>query len=264
MFESPGSIAFHIGGISVHWYGIIIAAAFITGLFVSSKIAEKQGVNPDNIFDLSFYLLFICIIFARLYFVLFNWQYYSAHLGEIMMIWQGGLSIHGAIVAGVASVFVYTKLKKISMLLYTDILSCGLILGQAIGRWGNFFNSEAFGLPTNLPWHVYIPIDKRPEAYINNSYFHPTFLYESIWDFLIFIILYFILRKKTECKKGVITYLYLILYSIGRFFIEGIRIDSIYNVFGLPLAQFMSLILFIIGIIGLIYVTFYKTQARHV
>jgi len=264
MFKSPGDIAFHFGNISVHWYGIIIAVAFITGLTVSNKIAKKQGLNSDYIFDLATYLLLASIASARLYYTIFNWQYYKDHLNEIIMIWQGGLSIHGAIIGGALTLFIYTALKKLPILKYADVISYGLIIGQAVGRWGNFFNSEAFGSPTNLPWGVYIPIEKRPEKYIGNDFFHPTFLYESVWDILVFIILYFFLRKKFENKNGAITCSYLILYSIGRFLIEGIRVDSIYYVFSLPLAQFISLILIIIGIIGLVYVTVYKKQTGQI
>jgi len=263
MFESPGPVAFEIGHISIYWYGIIIAAAFLSGLAITTKIAEKQGENPENILDLAIYLLIGSLISARAYFVIFDWKYFIDHFSETFMTWKGGLSIHGAIIGGFIVVYIYTKIKKLSLLKYADILSYGAILGQAIGRWGNFFNSEAFGSPTNLPWKLYIPLIKRPLEYSHYQYFHPTFLYESLWNLLVFFILYKILRKKFNNFNGAIFFSYLILYSSGRFIIESIRIDSIYSVFGLPIAQLVSIICILIGIGGLVYVIVNKKRTGH-
>ncbi|MDD3014544.1 MAG: prolipoprotein diacylglyceryl transferase [Candidatus Gastranaerophilales bacterium] len=262
MFKSPGPIALEVGPIIIFWYGIIIALAFLAGLAVTVKIAKKQGENPDKILNLAIFLLLGAIIGARLYFVLFNWGFYKFHLQEIFMTWHGGLSIHGAIIGGFITGAVYTKLNKLPLLKYADFVSPGLILGQAIGRWGNFFNSEAFGFPTDLPWKLYIPIENRPPEYLNYQYFHPTFLYESIWNFTVFLLLFFVFRKKFEGKNGSLFFIYLILYSLGRFIVEGFRVDNIYIILGMPIAKLMSIIFIIIGILGLYFVKYYTKCAR--
>ena len=255
ILKSPGPIAFEVGPLEIRWYGIIIAVAFIVGLLVVTRIAKRQNENPEHILDLATYLLIGGVISARLYYVIFNWSYYSAHLNEILAIWQGGLSIHGGIIGGFIILAVYTKIHNLSLFKYADLLTYGVILGQAIGRWGNFFNSEAFGGPTNLALKLYIPPESRPTGYSECEYFHPTFLYESVWNLIVFLLLYFVVRKIFKDQNGTILFTYLILYSLGRFIIESIRIDNIYSVFGLALAQFMSIILVIIGVIGLYYVT---------
>ncbi|MDD3150252.1 MAG: prolipoprotein diacylglyceryl transferase [Candidatus Gastranaerophilales bacterium] len=263
MFESPGNIALDLGFYQIRWYGIIIAIAFLAGLKVLIKLAEKQTDIPnlaDKLFDLLFYLLIGGIIGARLYYVLFNLNYYSSHPVEIFQIWQGGMSVHGTIIAGIIITLAYSNRYKLPLLRVFDILSCGFVLGQSIGRWGNFFNSEAFGMPTNLPWKLYIPIWARPEQYLNYEFFHPTFLYESILDFCIFVFLFSKLYKSTNYKEGSIFFLYLILYSLVRFFIEQIRIDSVFYFLGLPIAQIASIFMLLIGIIGLIYVTLFKNK----
>jgi len=254
MLKSPGAIAFHIGSITIYWYGIIIALAFLIGLFITLAIAKKDYPDDntrEHIIDLSTFLLIGGIVFARLYYVIFNWNYYSHHFWEIFMTWRGGLSIHGAIIGSILIIYFYTKNLKTSLLKYTDLFAYGMIFAQAIGRWGNFFNSEAFGSPTNLPWKLYIPTANRPLEYLGFEYFHPTFLYESIWNILVFIILITIIRKNFKEETGSITFAYLTLYSLGRFVIEGLRIDNIYVILGLPIAQFISIIIFIAGIIGL-------------
>lgn len=260
MFTSPGKIAVNIGPFHIHWYGIIIATAFVTGLSVASKIAEKQGLSKEHIINMAGYLLLGAMLGARIYYVLFNWNYYSQNLQEIFMLWYGGISIHGALIGGLITGIIYTKLNRLPLLKYADVLSYGLILGQAIGRWGNFFNSEAFGSPTNLPWKLYIPPESRPEIFKNYSFFHPTFLYESLWDLAVFFLLFFVFRKKFQDKPGAVFFCYLILYSTGRFLIEGIRVDSIYYVFGMPLAQFISILIIILAIFGLYFVTVLKQR----
>lgn len=250
MFQSPGDIAFSIFSIHIHWYGVIIATAFFAGLSLTSFMAKKYNENPDKILDLAVFILIGAIIGARLYFVLFNWGYFSCNLQEIFMTWLGGLSIHGALVGGFLTGSIYARVNKLSILKYADICAYGLLLGQCIGRWGNFFNSEAFGTPTDLPWKLYIPIQNRPYQYINFEYFHPTFLYESILNFILLLFFYFMLRPKVE-KKGIIFFSYLIGYSVIRILIEGIRTDNIYSVLGLPIAQFVSIVLILVGIIGI-------------
>lgn len=261
MLKSPGSIAFEAGPITIYWYGIILAIAFLIGLAVTRKVAKEQGENTDNILNFAIFILVGAIIGARLYFVFFNWDYYKLHLQEIFMTWQGGLSIHGALIGGFLSGAIFTKLYNLPLLKYADLISPGLILGQAIGRWGNFFNSEAFGTPTDLPWKLYIPLGNRPAEYVNDQFFHPTFLYESLWDFTVFLLLFFVFRSRFENMRGYLFFLYLILYSSGRLIIESIRIDSIYTVFGIALAQFTSILLIIVGILGLYFIKKYTRTA---
>ena len=247
MFQSPGAIVFDFGIIKIHWYGILIAFAFGLALFICSKVAKEKNENPVYFYDMASYILIFAIIGARLYYVLFNWQYYSENPIDIFKLWQGGLAIHGGIIGGLVTGYIYTKYKKLSFLKYCDITCIGLILGQAIGRWGNFFNSEAFGAPTNLPWKLYIPIQNRPQQFINYEYFHPTFLYESICDFIIFLILYFVLKKRLNNNNGALFFSYLSLYSLVRFFIEGLRTDSLMLINEIKIAQLLSLCLIIVS-----------------
>jgi phosphatidylglycerol:prolipoprotein diacylglycerol transferase len=181
-----------------------------------------------------------------------NFSYYSHHPLEIFSIRQGGLSIHGMIIVGIVALWGFAKFYKLSFLKLCDVFLCASALAQSIGRWGNFFNSEAFGLPTNLPWKLYIPYSHRPLQYINFEYFHPTFLYESILDFLIFVIL-FLCFKKLSQKSGTIAAMYLIMYSLVRIFVEHLRIDSVLNIAGFPIAQIVSVVMLICGLAVIIF-----------
>lgn len=254
MFTSPGEIAFSLFNYPVHWYGIIMALSIIIGLYVVSIIRKHyySSISEDLILDLSFYLIIGGILGARLYYVLLDIRYYITHPLEILAVWHGGLSIHGAILGAVIVGAIYIKRNNQNFLEIADLFTYGLIIGQAIGRWGNFFNSEAFGIPTNLPWKLFIPISRRPLEFYNINYFHPTFLYESLLNLIIFIILFCGIRKFSKNKKGIIFFSYLILYSTVRFFIESLRIDSVLNIKSIPIAQLMSVILIITGITGII------------
>jgi len=259
-FKSPGETVLNTEYFTIHWYGVIIALAFLSGLKAALYIAKQEDIDPDRIINLSALLLICGVIFSRLYYVIFSWDYFSKNLAEIFMIWHGGLSIHGIIIGCFFFLLAYTKIKNLNFFRYTDLFACVLPLGQAIGRWGNFFNSEAFGMPTTLPLRVYIPPEYRPEQFINYEYFHPTFFYESVWNFTVFFILFFLIRPKYKQTSGVITLSYLILYSTGRFFIEAFRTDNIYTVFSLHIAQFVSLILIIISVAGL-FAIFWKGKS---
>lgn len=253
IFESPGGVAFQIGSITIHWYGILIATAFLVGLFICRKVAKDKGENPDDFTDLASLILIFAIIGARLYYVIFSWSNYSDNWVDIFKIWQGGLAIHGGIIGGLIAGLIFTKVKKLSFAKYCDITVVGLIIAQAIGRWGNFFNSEAFGTPTDLPWKLFIPYTSRPLEYINFDYFHPTFLYESLWNLSVFFTLYFILRHKLANYNGALFFSYLGLYSTGRFFIEGLRTDSL-MIAGTALraAQVVSLSCIVVSIIAMV------------
>lgn len=254
MFQSPGEIAFEIFGLPVYFYGIILAVAILIGVYTSYFIYKKYynvDNNAEKIFEFAPYIIIIGILGARLYYCLVNYSYYLSHPLEILNIRQGGLSIHGMIIIGILSLFLFSKHYKMSFLKLSDVFLCASALGQAIGRWGNFFNSEAYGIPANLPWKLYIPPSHRPIEYFNQDFFHPAFLYESIADLLIFIILILLMNKFSKCP-GTIASLYLIMYSFVRIFIENIRIDSALNIHGFPIAQIISLLCIITATVFLI------------
>jgi phosphatidylglycerol---prolipoprotein diacylglyceryl transferase len=255
-FQSPGPIMFEIGPLTVRWYGFLIASAVLIGVTLSQYLAKRRNLNPDLIGDLAIWLVVAAIPCARLYYVIFQWQEYAQRPGEIFAIWRGGIAIHGAIIGGAIAAIIFARLNKVSVWQLLDLVVPSLALGQAIGRWGNFFNSEAFGKPTNVPWKLYITPSNRPPQYLDYEYFHPTFLYESFWNLLVFLLLVWLffwgLKHRDRLKVGTITFVYFIAYSIGRFWIEGLRTDSL--MFGLlKMAQIVSLILIIISSAALIW-----------
>lgn len=252
VIQSPGEIAFSVFGFSVYWYGIIMAIAVFVGVLCANFLSKKTELPHNFFIDYSPLIIIVGLLGARLYYCLLNFEYYWANPPEIFDIRQGGLSIHGMILVGIILILVLCKLKQINVLKVLDVLACSVALAQSIGRWGNFFNSEAFGRPTNSDWGLFIPIDKRPELYISSELFHPTFLYESILNLIIFAILVFLLKRKFS--DGFIFFLYLVLYSIARFFIESLRVDSALDVLNIPIAQVVSITLFIVGIFGLYFI----------
>ena len=258
-FQSPGDIAFNILGFPVYFYGIILAIAIAAGVYAAYLLYKKyyDAENAQCIFDISPYAIIFGIIGARLYYCLVNYSYYSAHPLEIFDIRQGGLSIHGMIIAGIITLIIMSKRCKVPALKLLDCFLCGTALAQSVGRWGNFFNSEAFGLPTDLPWKLFIPLSKRPEEFVSNEYFHPAFLYEGILDLLIFFVLLALLGRFSK-KPGIITCLYLILYSLARIAVESLRIDSVLNIQGFPVAQLASVVLIVVAL-GLLPVFYFKS-----
>ena len=227
-------IAFTLFGITVRWYGIFIASAVILGTVLALKEANRRDIKEDTIIDLLLFAIPAAIVGARLYYVIFSWDNYKDNLMEILNLRAGGLAIHGAIIGGAIVVYIFSKAKNISFWKIGDIVAPSLILGQAIGRWGNYANQEAHGGPTDLPWGIIVDGVKV----------HPTFLYESIWNFLVFIFLYWYARKKAKVD-GEVFLLYLILYSLARFFIEGLRTDSL--MFGsFRVAQLISLLIIVV------------------
>ncbi|GCL43795.1 prolipoprotein diacylglyceryl transferase [Anabaena sp. FACHB-1250] len=253
-FTSPGPIIVKLGPIVIRWYGLLIATAVLIGVTLSQYLAKRRHVNPDLLNDLSIWLVIASIPAARLYYVLFQWSEYSQHPEKIIAIWEGGIAIHGAILGGVVAALIFAKLNQISFWQLTDLVAPSLILGQAIGRWGNFFNSEAFGRPTNLPWKLYIPPERRPLDLVNFEYFHPTFLYESLWNFMVFALLLTLffraLSQKPRLKVGTLFLVYSVAYSFGRFWIEGLRMDSL-MLGPLRMAQMVSLGGMFLGLVGL-------------
>jgi phosphatidylglycerol---prolipoprotein diacylglyceryl transferase len=252
-FTSPGPIAFGIGSFSIRWYGMLIASAVVIGTLLAQKLAKKRGIDPDMVGNLVIWLIVGAIPCARLYYVLFEWQrFQNQPWYKAFAIWEGGLAIHGAIIGGAVVTIIFCQRQRISAWLMADIVMPALILGQAIGRWGNFFNSEAFGRPTNLPWKLFIPIDRRPPEFVSESYFHPTFLYESVWNMGVFAILMFLFFRFPKIRTGTLTMTYAIAYSLGRFWIEGLRTDSL-MVGSLRTAQIISLVAIALGILGLVW-----------
>jgi len=229
-------IAFSIFGKPIFWYGIIISLAIIINIVLAMRDAEKFSFKSDDVLDFVFFAVPAAVIGARLYYVAFKWQDYSENPLQIFQIWNGGLAIYGAVIAGVITACIFAKVKKYSVLKWFDFCAPFLVLGQAIGRWGNFVNREAYGAVTNLPWRMEIPsLDG-----ISIMSVHPTFLYESLWDLAIFVFLMFY-RNKSK-RKGEVFFLYLILYGFGRFWIEGLRADSL-MVGNFRVSQVLSLIL---------------------
>ncbi len=253
MFKSPEEIAFTLGNIDIYWYGIIMSFSIVCGLFVIFLTAKKyfKDISFDTICDLSFYVIIFGIIFARLYYVVFDYDYFIKNPNEIIAIWNGGISIQGSIIGGIVAGYLYVKKYNLNFLRLADLYSFGLITGQIIGRWGNFFNSEAFGLPTDLPWKLYIPYSHRPEAFKNFDFFHPSFLYESILNIFVLLILFCMLSKLKNRKDGQIFFSYIILYSIVRLFVETIRVDSVFSIGPVHIAHIMSVLFIIAAIIGI-------------
>ena len=253
-FASPGPILVKLGPLTIRWYGLLIASAVLIGVSLSQYLAKRRNVNPDLLGDLVIWLVIGAIPAARLYYVLFEWPEYAQNPGKIIAIWEGGIAIHGAILGGLLAALIFARINKTSFWQLTDLVAPSLILGQAIGRWGNFFNSEAFGRPTDLPWKLFIPLERRPPGYESFEYFHPTFLYESLWDLMVFGILITLffrsLRGKPSLKTGTLFLVYLIAYSLGRFWVESLRTDSL-MLGPLRMAQMVSLIGIGLGLAGL-------------
>lgn len=233
-------VAFSIFGIDIMWYGILMAVGMILGTLIAIKEAKRVGIKEDYVLDLAIFAIPIGLLGARLYYVIFNWEYYSQNISQILNFRGGGMAIHGALIGGILTGYVFTKIRKIDFFKMADAVILGMPLAQSIGRWGNFINQEAHGGPTDLPWGIMVDGVKV----------HPTFLYESVWDLAIFIFL-LVFRKKKKYEGQVIVY-YIILYSLGRFFIEGLRTDSL-MIGPLKMAQVISLVGIIGGIISHIY-----------
>jgi phosphatidylglycerol:prolipoprotein diacylglycerol transferase len=233
----PSEISF--GNYAIRLYGVTLALAILAGYLIARNNSWRFGISKNEIDDIAFWLTIVGILGARIYYVAFEWNMYSSDYSEIYKIWHGGLSIYGAILAGIIYIVLYARKKAYSVYQLLDLITLSLPVSQAIGRFGNFFNQEAFGVPTNLPWKMYVSVINRPSQYSQNAFFHPAFLYEVIWNLIVFFILVKFLRGKV--KPGVLALSYIALYSFGRFFIEGIRIDSSY-LLGLRVDQITALI----------------------
>jgi phosphatidylglycerol:prolipoprotein diacylglycerol transferase len=243
-------VALDLGIVQIYWYSLCILVGMMIGMFLVYKEVTKKGISDVLITNLIFYTVVISIIGARLYYVIFDWGYYSKNPLEILEIWNGGLAIHGAIILGGLFLIYYTKQHKMNTLKILDICSVGLIIGQAIGRWGNFFNQEVYGTEVSLGFlkGLHLPKFIIDGMHINGVYHHPLFLYESLLCIIGFVLL-LIIRRRKYIKTGQIFGIYCMWYSLGRFFLEGMR-DSKYNLmFGnLKAAQIVSIGMFIVGL----------------
>lgn len=252
-------VAFEIGPVSVNWYGIIIATGILLAYLVAQKEAVKRGLPEDTISDLLIWVIPIAILSARFYYVAMEWEYYSQHPSKVIEIWNGGIAIHGALIGGFITAYVITRTKKISFLKLADIVAPSILIGQIIGRWGNFMNQEAHGGPVSRTFleNLYLPNWMIEQMYIAElqSYVHPTFLYESLWN-VGGLLLLFLLRN-LHLRRGELFFTYLIWYSVGRFYIEGLRTDSLYIIGELRSAQVVSLLLIVVGFSAIIYRRFY-------
>lgn len=238
----------NFGPFQIRWYGLLIASAILLAYFTARSQALKEGVNEDHLIEALLWGVVAGVVGARLYYVAFNWGYYSEYPQDIFKIWQGGLAIHGGIFGAIISTFIYTRFRKgvtFNFLQGLDIFTSALPLAQAIGRWGNFFNYEAYGSPTSVPWKMYVPPSHRMPGYENFEYFHPTFLYESLWDLATFLVV-FTYHRKFRKRFGETAALYFVMYSAGRFAIESLRLDSLYAG-EFRVAQLVSAILMIVG-----------------
>lgn len=240
-------VAFNLFGIDVMWYGILMATGMLAAVIIALKESKRVGINEDDVINIAIIAIPVGLICARIYYVVFNWDYYAGDIMAMINVRGGGLAIHGGLIGGILAGFLYTKYKKMNFFKTADAVMLGMPLAQAIGRWGNYINGEAHGGPTNLPWGIMV----------DGMKVHPTFLYESIWNLCIFVFL--LLTRKKKKYEGQIIVSYVVLYSLGRFFIEGLRTDSL--MFGpLRVAQVVSLI----GIIGGLIAHFYLNKKNKV
>ncbi|HJN34694.1 MAG: prolipoprotein diacylglyceryl transferase [Prochlorococcus sp.] len=276
-FTSPGPELFQLGPFALRWYGLLIAIAVLIGLNLSSRLARKRGLEPGLISDLLPILVLTAVVGARIYYVAFEWRNYSGDnfwssinifglaipIPSAVEIWGGGIAIHGALLAGTLAVLIFCRWRRQAFWDVLDVLVPSIALGQAIGRWGNFFNSEAFGVPTDLPWKLFIPSEVNGvEGFMNEQYVHPTFLYESIWNLLVFTLLIVLFQRSNKgllkLPAGALSCIYLITYSLGRVWIEALRTDPLCLGAlppscegGLRIAQLMSLAMMAVGGFGL-------------
>ena len=231
-------IAFNIFGLDVRWYGILIATGMMVGILLANFTSRLKHINYDELLNIILISFPIAIIGARTYYVIFEFNQYKDNLIEVFNIRQGGLAIHGGIIFGMTAALIYTRYKKESFLEFADVAAPSIIIAQAIGRWGNFFNSEAHGGPVTQGFISKFPHFIQKGMLIEGVYYHPTFLYESIWNVMVCLLLIYLLTK--TFKKGTVFFSYIGLYSLGRFFIEGLRTDSL-MLGGIRVAQLVSL-----------------------
>lgn len=246
-------IALDLGFVTVYYYGLIIGLGAFLGYLMANREAIKLGLPKDMYADLLLYAIPIAIVSARLYYVIFKWDYYSQNPGQIIAIWEGGLAIHGGLIGALITGYIFAKKRRVSFWKLADIAAPSILLGQAIGRWGNFMNQEAHGGPVDPEFlhNLFLPQFIIDQMFIEGQHYHPTFLYESLWSLVGVAILIYV--RRFNFRRGELFLSYVIWYSFGRFFIEGMRTDSLYLVGDLRTAQVVSLISIIGAVILIIY-----------
>lgn len=243
------SVAFSLASKPIYWYGVIIAFGFLLASFYASRRSSQFNIRSDDLIDMLLFVLPIGIVCARIYYVIFAWDQYRDNPGEIIAIWHGGLAIYGGIIGGIATILIFCKVKHIDPMNMLDLMANSVLIGQAIGRWGNFFNCEAFGAETTVPWRMVIGQTLDEAGSVGN---HPTFFYESVWNALGLLLLHFYSKKRKY--RGEVFLLYLGWYGLGRFFIEGLRTDSLYFPgTGIRISQIIAAVSFLIGFGGFLW-----------
>ena len=252
-------IAIQFGPLTIHWYALIILSGLLLAVFLATKEAPRRQIPSDDIMDFILIAFPLAILGARIYYVVFEWSYYQNHIMEIFAIWQGGLAIYGGLLTGGVVLFWYCYRKALSPIDFLDVAAPTVMIAQSIGRWGNFVNQEAYGKAvTQLD---YLPDFIRRQMYIDGSYRVPTFLYESLWNLIGFIIILVLRRRPKLFRRGDITAFYLIWYGCGRFFIEGMRTDSL-MLGSLRVSQWLSALLVVSGLV-LYYVNRRETVPKY-
>ena len=243
--------ALSLGPVTIRYYGLIMAAAMLTALLYARKTAAAYGYTPEQAEDLALYLVPVGFVFARVYHVLSEFAYYQAHPLDMLKVWQGGLSIYGAVLGGAVCLWVMQKTRRLkpSLLTTFDWLAPSVLLGQIIGRFGNLFNYEAYGYPTGLPWKMFVPAVFRPENFVESAFFHPWFLYEALANLAVF---FFLKKIAPKANTGALFFSYVLLYNTARFCLEFLRIDSVF-IGNLRQNATVSLGLIILGLLGVIF-----------
>ena len=255
MILTINPVAFKFGNLSVKWYGIIMAVAIILAVSMAIFEGRKRQIESDDFMDLLLWAVPIGYVGARIYYVIFEWHYYSQHLDEIIAIWNGGIAIYGGLLAGLAVLLVFCYKRMLPPFLMLDIITPGVMAAQILGRWGNFINQEAHGGPTTLAFlqSLHLPDFIINQMKIGGVYYQPTFLYESFFNLIGLLIILLLRHRKHLFKQGEIFMLYLAWYSVVRFFVEGMRTDSLYLWGSIRVSQMLSVILLIVVIILFIY-----------
>lgn len=239
-------IAFRLGPLEIRWYALCIVVGLIVAVHLAMKEAPRRRILADDILDFILLAFPLAILGARLYYVTFSWDYYSQHLGEIIAIWNGGIAIYGGLIAGFLVLFFFTRHRFINTWDFLDIVAPSVMIAQALGRWGNFFNQEAYGKAVKSL--SYVPDFIAQQMYIDGQYRTPTFLYESLWNLLGFAVIAVLRRRDQLLKRGELFLFYLVWYGVGRFAIEGMRTDSL-MLAGLRVSQWLSAVLVLIGLV---------------
>jgi len=247
----PSALLLSWGSFTIYWYGLMVVLGIIGALVISIKLSHYYGINNNQVLDISFYLIIFGILGARVYDILLEWPYYLSKPQQIFKIWEGGLAIHGAIIAGLVTLYLFARRYQFSIWRLSSLFVPGLAIGQAIGRWGNYFNQELFGKPTTQAWGIPIALENRPIHYLNEVYFHPTFFYESlgcllIGLFLLTLNIHYIRQKKLKEAFYIwSTAAYMVLYSVLRFALEFIRLDKTPFLVGWRWPQVISLLIIV-------------------